>query len=80
MGKRLATPFSGGQRGDSGILFMMLVGSVLVGVFFLVKDWIKDTKDRRHSIGEYAYSEESDTTPIKQPTVRHYGSYYSVTY
>ncbi|WKZ57122.1 MAG: hypothetical protein QY326_00240 [Bdellovibrionota bacterium] len=71
-----------GQRGDTGILFALIIFSTVVGLFFMLKDWIKDVKDRRHGIGEYSYQQEdlNNTTPIAQPTRRHYGSYYTVTY
>ena len=45
------------ERGET--MLSVIVGVLVIGIgwfiFFSVKDWIKDTKDRRDKQGEYAY-------------------------
>jgi len=45
------------QRGETLLSIIVVVGLLSLGsfIFFFIQGWIKDSKDRRNGLGDYAY-------------------------
>ncbi len=62
--------------GDTVIIVVIIVISLGLFIFFGLTGWIKDTKDKRHGLGDYSNIEKS--TLEEKPHVRPQPSGYSV--